>query len=335
LDEELIKTLREISNKFGDARRTKLTDMMAPEEEQPAINEEEIGLLLFDNDSLRAIQKDNLQGGKRGRKGVNIKPPKGANLINTLYTTNMSTVAVLTNKGRIYHFSLADLEYEKDYSVYELIELQDGEKPVLLMDSSSFNNYKNLVTVSKNGYIKKSSITEYATRSKRGTVAVKLEDNDSIVSIFLSLSDEDKVFIVSSSGNYNFYTLANISATGRATRGVKGIKLDDGEYVMSATIIKQNVMYRGLLTIASNGQGKISPIDEFGVTTRGTKGRQVMNTKDNTIAAVYAVPEGQEQIYISAEGKAVIVDTNSLPVQSRVTAGIKIINTTSSKIEIM
>ena len=335
LDEELIKTLREVSNKFGDDRRTKVTDILVIEEEQSPVNEEEIGLLLFDNDSIRAIQKDNLQGGKRGHKGVNIKPPKNASLINTLYTTNMGTVAVLTNRGRMYHFSLADLEYEKDYSVYELIELQDGEKPILLMDSSSFNSYKNLITVSKNGYIKKSSIIEYASRAKRGVAAVKLEDEDSLVSIFLSTSDEDKVFIVSSSGNYNFYSLDNVSATGRVTRGVKGIKLESDENVVSATIIKKNVIYRGLLTIASNGQGKISPIDEFSTTARGAKGRQVMNTKDNSVAAVYAVPDGQEKIYVSAAGKAVIVDIAAIPVQSRVTAGVKIINTISNKIEVM
>lgn len=334
LDNELIKTLREVANKFGDERRTKVINLLE-EDETVDVKEEEIGLLLFDNNSIRAIQKDNLQGGKRGRKGVNIKPPKDASLINTLYTTNMGTVAVLTNRGRMYHFSLNDLEYEKDYSVYELIELQDGEKPILLMESSSFNTYKNLITVSKKGYIKKSSITEYTTRSRRGVAAVKLEENDNIVSIFLSSSDEDKVFIVSSAGNYNFYSLDNISTTGRATRGVKGIKLEENEYVISATIIKQNVMYRGLLTIASNGQGKISPIDEFGITTRGIKGRQVMNTKENTIAAVYAVPEGQEKVYISAEGKAVIIDIDSIPIQSRVTAGIKLIDTTSMMIEVM
>jgi DNA gyrase subunit A len=334
LDEELIKTLREVANKFGDERRTKVINLLE-EDETADIKEEEIGLLLFDNDSIRAIQKDNLQGGKRGRKGVNIKPPKDSSLINTLYTTNMGTVAVLTSRGRMYHFSLADLEYEKDYSVYELIELQDGEKPILLMDSSSFNSYQNLITVSKNGYIKKSSIAEYSSRSKRGIAAVKLEGDDSIVSIFLSSSDEDKVFIVSSSGNYNFYSLDNINATGRATRGVKGIKLENGENVVSATIIKKNVIYRGLLTIASNGQGKISPIDEFSTTARGAKGRQVMNTKDNSVAAVYAVPDGQEKIYVSAAGKAVIVDIAAIPVQSRVTAGVKIINTISNKIEVM
>lgn len=336
LDAELIKILREVADKFGDERRTKLVNILEPEEDEKVeIKEEELGLLLFDNNSIRAIQKDNLQGGKRGRKGINIKPPKNANLINTLYTTNLGTVAVLTNRGRMYHFSLNDLEYEKDYNVYELIELQDGEKPILLMDSTSFNSYKNLITISKKGYIKKSAITEYTSRSKRGVAAVKLEDNDNLVGIYLSSSDEDKIFIVSSNGYYNYYSLDNISTTGRATRGVKAIKLNEDEYVISATIVKKNLTYKGLLTIASNGQGKITSFEEFNTTSRGIKGNQVMNTKDNVVAAIYAVPEAQEKIYISAAGKAVIVDVAAIPIQSRVTSGIKIIETNSNKIEVM
>lgn len=336
LDAELIKILREVADKFGDERRTKLVNILEPEEDEKVeIKEEELGLLLFDNNSIRAIQKDNLQGGKRGRKGINIKPPKNANLINTLYTTNLGTVAVLTDRGRMYHFSLNDLEYEKDYNVYELIELQDGEKPILLMDSTSFNSYRNLITVSKKGYIKKSAITEYTSHSKRGVIAVKLEDNDVLVGIYLSSSNEDKIFIVSSNGYYNYYPLDNINTTGRATRGVKAIKLNEDEYVISATIVKKNLTYKGLLTIASNGQGKITPFEEFNTTSRGVKGNQVMNTKDNVVAAIYAVPETQEKIYLSAAGKAVIVDVAAIPIQSRVTSGIKIIETNSNKIEVM
>lgn len=337
LDEEIIKKLQEVASKFGDARRTKIMNMtIVEDDEKVEIKEEELGILLFDNNTIRAIVVDNLQGGKRGRKGVNIKPPKNANLINTLYTTNLGTVSVITNKGRMYQFTLNDLEYEKDYSVYELIEMQDGEIPILLMDSTSFNAYKNLVTISKNGYIKKSSITEYATaRTKRGVVAAKLDDDDTLVGVYLSSSDEDKVFIVSSVGYYNYYALNNINATGRATRGVKAIKLDDGESVISATIIKQGINYRGILTIASNGQGKITPLDEFNTTSRGIKGNQVMNIKDNKIAAASAIAEDKEKIYVAAAGKAVIVDISSIPIQSRVTAGIKIIGTTSEKIEII
>ena len=338
LDEELIKVLRNIAEKYGDARRTKILNIVESDiSESESIKEEDISIMLFDNNMIRLVQKDDLQGGKRGRKGVNIKPPKNANLINTLYTTNLGTVAAFTNAGRMYNFSLADLDYGKDYSIYELITPQDNEKVLLLIDTTSFNSYHNLVTVSKKGYIKKTAVKEYGSRMKKGVTAVKLEDNDSLIGVFLSSNDSDRVFIASTSGNYNFYKLNEISCTGRATRGVKAIKLTSSESIQSATIVKNDLQYYGILTITTSGRGKITPVSDFNETTRAIKGAQVMNTKDDKLAVVYAVPETQEKIFISANNKAVLLNIKNIPIQNRNTSGVSIIDAKDSntKIEIM
>ena len=336
LDNELIKTLNEVANKYGDERRTKILNLVEPEEnEVEAIKEEEVGVMLFDNNMLRLVKKEDLQGGKRGRKGVNIKPPKNASLINTLYTTNLGIVAAFTNLGKMYNFSLSDLEYDKDYSIYELIIPQDNEKVILLIDSTSFNAYQSIVTVSKNGYIKKSSVRDYNVRAKKGTTAVKLEENDILIGVYLSMNNEDRMFIASSAGTYNFYKLNELSTTGRATKGVKAIKLLENETIKSATIIKQNINYRGILTITTGGKGKITSIEDFNETSRAVRGPQVMATKEEELAVVYAVPETQEQLFISANNKAVLLDINTIPIQNRATTGIKIIDTRADKIEIM
>lgn len=338
LDNELIKILQDVANKYGDARRTKILNIVEPNDtDSEIIQEEELGIMLFDNNMIRLVKKEDLQGAKRGRKGVNIKPPKNANLINTLYTTNLGIVTAFTNLGRMYNFSLSDLDYGKDYSIYELIEPKDNEKVILLIDTTSFNAYKYLVTVSKNGYIKKSLITEYKTRAKKGTAAVKLEDDDKLVGVYLCMSDEDKVFIASSSGNYNFYKIEELSSTGRSTRGVKAIKLNDNEIVQTATIVKQNVEYKGILTITSSGRGKITTLDDFNETSRAVKGPQVMALKEEKLAVVYAVPETQERIFVVANNKAVLIETNMIPIQNRVTAGIRIIDARDidTSIEIM
>lgn len=338
LDEELIKVLRNVAEKYGDERRTKILNIVDNDtEESESIKEEDVSIMLFDNNMIRLVQKDDLQGGKRGRKGVNIKPPKNANLINTLYTTNLGTVAAFTNAGRMYNFTLTDLDYGKDYSIYELISPQDNEKVLLLIDTTSFNSYHNLVTVSKKGYIKKTAVKEYGSRMKKGVTAVKLEDGDSLISVFLSSNDDDKVFIASTSGNYNFYKLNEISCTGRATRGVKAIKLASSESIQSATIVKSDLRYHGILTITTSGRGKITPVSDFNETTRAIKGAQVMNTKDDKLAVVYAVPETQEKIFISANNKAVLLNIKNIPIQNRNTSGVSIIDAKDSntKIEIM
>ena len=338
LDAELIKVLREVATKYGDARRTKIQNLVEVDNEAaPIIQEEDVGVMLFDNNMLRVVKRDDLQGGKKGRKGINIKPPKNANLINTLYTTNLGVVTGFTNLGRMYNFSLTDLDNNKDYSVYELLSLQDNEKIILLIDTTSFTSYHNLVTVSKNGYIKKSAVSEYGKRARKGTVAVKLEENDQLVGVYLSMNDEDRMFIASNSGNYNFYPLSEIGSTGRATKGVKAIKLGKDEKVRAATIIKKDISYKGIITITSSGRGKITPVDDFSETSRAIKGSQVMTLKDESLATVYAVPESQSKLFVSANNKAVLLDVASIPIQNRTTAGVRIIDArgVDATIEIM
>ena len=338
LNNELIKTLQVVADKYGDARRTKILNIVENENnEEQQIQEEEVGVMLFDNNMLRLVKKEDLQGGKRGRKGVNIKPPKNANLINTLYTTNLGVVAAFTNAGRMYNFSLADLDYGKDYSVYELIVLQDNEKVLLLIDTTSFNAYHNLVTISKKGYIKKTATREYNVRAKKGTAVMKLDTDDRLVGVYLSMSDEDKIFITGSAGNYNFYEIGEVSATGRMTKGVKAIKLGTAETICAATLVKKNINYRGLLTITTTGKGKITKIEDFNTTSRAIKGPQVMDLKTETLATVFAVPETQEKIFITTNNKAVLLNVDSIPIQNRVTSGVRIIDArgVESGIEIM
>jgi len=338
LNNELIKTLQVVADKYGDARRTKILNIVENEDnEEQQIQEEEVGIMLFDNNMLRLVKKEDLQGGKRGRKGVNIKPPKGANLINTLYTTNLGVVAAFTNAGRMYNFSLADLDYGKDYSVYELIVLQDNEKVLLLIDTTSFNAYHNLVTISKKGYIKKTATREYNVRAKKGTAVMKLDTDDRLVGVYLSMNDEDKIFITGSAGNYNFYEIGEVSATGRMTKGVKAIKLGATETICAATLVKKDINYRGLLTITTTGKGKITKIEDFNTTNRAIKGPQVMDLKTETLATVFAVPETQEKIFITTNNKAVLLNVDSIPIQNRVTSGVRIIDArgVESGIEIM
>lgn len=336
LDEKLIEILRDVATKFGDDRRTKIQNIVNIEEtETEPINEQDLTIMLFDNNIIRIIPKEEVQGGKKGRKGINIKPPKNANLIDTLYSTNLGSLAAFTNFGRMYNFSLTELEYNKDYSVYELIQLQDTEKVMLLIDTTSFNSYHNLITVSKNGYIKKTNVNEYNVRAKKGTFAVKLEESDKLINVFLSSNDEDKIFIVSSSGNYNYYPLSEISATGRTTKGVKAIKLNKNESVKSCTIIKKDINYKGILTITSSGKGKISPLTDFSETSRAVKGPAVMALKEENFSFAGAILETQTNIFLLANNKAVNLEINSIPIQNRTTIGVKLIQAVNATIEVI
>lgn len=339
LDAELIKILRQVADKFGDNRRTKVINLVEKDEEEiPQIQEDDVAVMLFDNNMLRVVKSDELNGAKRGKKGTNLKPPKNANLINTLYTTNLGSIAAFTSGGRMYSFGLSDLEYGKDYSIYELIQLQDNEKVLTLIDNNSFSSFKYILFVTKQGLIKKSKTSEYNTRAKKGQVAIKLKDEDSIVNVFLSSNEKDKVMIASNSGYSVFYDHTDIAAIGRASQGVKAIKLKSDEYVVAATMVKENISYKGILSITSTGKGKMTKVEDYNETSRAIKGSLVQKLDDEEeLATIYAVPENQEKVFVTANNKAVTLLAKEIPIQGKLTSGVRIIDIRglNVKVEIM
>ena len=340
LDAELIKVLRSVADKFGDERRTTIVNVVEKNEddETPQIQEDDVAVMLFDNNMLRVVKSDEINGAKRGKKGTNLKPPKNANLINTLYTTNLGSIAAFTSGGRMYSFGLSDLEYGHDYSVYELIQLLDDEKVLTLIDNNSFSSFKHILFVTKQGLIKKSKTSEYNTRAKKGQVAIKLKEDDSIVNVFLSSNEKDRVMIASNSGYSVFYDHSDIAAIGRASQGVKAIKLKSNEYVVGATMVKENISYKGIFSITSTGKGKMTKVEDYNETSRAIKGSLVQKLDDEEeLAAIYAVTEEQDKIFVTANNKAVALLTKEIPVQGKLTSGVRIIDIRglNVKVEIM
>lgn len=225
LDEELIKVLREVANKFGDARRTVIMDIAENEDELEEIKEEEIIVSISDNKKLKLFSRDSKKK----------KPPTSNDVI---YTTNLNTLAVFTESGKMYTVDLSKLSFNKDYVISELIKTNDNV--LLVIDTPTLNAYHNIITVSKKGYIKKSATSEYQIRARKGTAAAKLDADDMLIGVYLSSDDTNKILIVSSSNYYNCYDIGQLSQIGRITRGVKGIKLDKEETVAFADLIKDD-----------------------------------------------------------------------------------------------
>ena len=230
LDEKLIETLNLVSNKFGDARRTKVENVLGDEEEPEEIKEQDI-VVIYSGDKMKLVEKKDNE--------VSYKLPKGASKWNIIYTTNLGSLILITDEGKMYNASLSKLKFNKEYKINEVFEI-GGEHPRLLIDTLSFNAYKSLTCITKNGFIKKSRMNEYTSRSKKGVSIIKLDKDDKIVGLILSSDDDDKVTIISNNDYYNCYSLNELSYTGRMTKGVKAIKLNEKEYVKEAKWVGDN-----------------------------------------------------------------------------------------------
>ncbi len=219
LDEELIKVLKEVSEKFGDARRTKVENILGDEEEPEEIKEEDV-IVLQNGSSIKVVKKD-VNRGKRGKAQTEI------------FTVNLDSLLLFTSSGKMYTEMLNKIKYDKDIKLTDIFPI-GSEKPLLLIDSRTFNAFQTVTCVTKNGYIKRSEISEFAVRARKGTPIIKLDKDDELIMVLPSSDEDDKVFILSNNNYYNCYPISTIGCTGRVTKGVKAIKLAADEYVQEA-----------------------------------------------------------------------------------------------------
>ena len=215
LDKTLIEILNTVSEKFGDARRTKITNVLGEEEEPEEIQEQDIAVV-YDMKTLQIKEKSKV-----------IKKQ------NVIFTTNLGTLTLITDAGKMYNISLSKLKLGKEYKINEVAEI-GGEHPRLLIDTMSFNAYNSMTCITKKGFIKKSHTSEYLSRAKKGVAVMKLDPDDLIISVIMSSDDDDKIVIIGNNDYYNCYPLKDIGYTGRNTKGVKAIKLEKDGYVKEA-----------------------------------------------------------------------------------------------------
>ena len=215
LDEKLIEALNNVSQKFGDARRTRVENILGDEEEPEEIKEEDV-IVLQNGNNIKIVKK----GEKCGRAQE------------SFYSTNLGSLILITDSGKMYSETIHKIKYNQVVKLTDIFPI-GAEKPLLLIDGRTFNAFQSITCVTKNGFIKKSRTSEYLTRAKKGIGVIKL-DEDTLVSIILSSDDDDKVVIVSNADYYNCYSLSEIGYTGRMTKGVKAIKLDKDGYVKQA-----------------------------------------------------------------------------------------------------
>lgn len=335
LDAELIKILREVADKFGDERRTKIMNITEEEEnEQEQIEEKDIAVMLFSNNSIRMVAQNDILGAKKGRKGKNLPLPKNAKLIDTLYTTNLSSVYAITQTGKLYSTSLSHLSENEDFSLYEL-GIDGEDKIVKVFSTMNFDFNKYLCFFTKQGMIKKTLMGEYLTRTRKGTQAIKLKPGDEVIECLFLPNDKGEIMTASSGGCIVRFAHEDIAPTGRVAIGVKGMKLENGETLVSACYIDDAQKYKGVLTLSSKGKGKITSLNEFSCTNRTAKGVIAQKLdNDEKLNMICLVKEEEDNFNLLTDNTVVSLSSTDIPIQGRATSGNKLIDLKDKNVKV-
>lgn len=322
LDAELIKILREVADKFGDARRTKILDNYEEEEEVVNVEEKNITVMVLSNNTLVYTEQE-LEGAKKGRKGKTLPIPKNVKVIDSFYATNLSTVYILTQSGKMYSHSLARLEENEALSFYDLgINANDNVVKVFPATNLEFSKY--LFFITKQGMLKKTISTEYQN-VRKGTQAIKLKSEDEIVDCFFVFDEKEEIMTFSSAGNVVRFKQSEVTPTSRATAGVKGMRLGNDEEIISGFVLSAEKEYKGVFTVSTAGQGKITPLNEFSVTSRTARGIVCQKLDGEKLNVAYLIGD-EEKLTLLAGNKIISLETKDIPIQGRTTIGVKLIN---------
>ena len=190
------------------------------------------------------------------------------------------------------------------------------EEKVVTAALCAKNQTGNIIFITKKGILKKSKLSEYNLKRNSGALAIKLDSDDQIVSILLT--DNDRIGIASAQGLFIMIETKDINAIGRVARGVQGMKLNTGDCVVGARVIKSDD--RELISVSEDGYIKRTPINEFRVTGRATKGVKIQNT--NNLCDFLPVGDESDILVVSTSSQ-IRLKFRDIPSLSRGTQGVK------------
>ena len=311
--EEIKKGWREVANKFGDARRTKILNISNDEE---TIEQKQLSLSFTNEGAVFVSETSTLYSQRRNGVGSKFKLDKGEFVVDTLIGNNTDEVLFFTQRGAYYHLKMGEFNIGEKQYLNSLLPINGDDEIKSATILSKDTESSNILFLTKNGILKKSALSEYNLRRNTGVQALKLDDGDLIASILI-LKDE-RVGILTKEGNFIIIETKDIRPIGRVARGVVGIKLNEGDEVVSGRVVPKET--REIISVSEDGYSKRTNINEFKITGRATKGVKIQRA-DNLCDFLPLID--LSDILVVSSTTQIRVKAEEIPVLSRGTQGVK------------
>lgn len=325
LKKEIELGLREVANKFGDERRTKILNLT--EENGESIEIKTLQLSLTNKNSIFVSEASSLYTQKRGGVGSKLKMDKGEYIISTLSVDTNETILFFTHDGDFYSYKASNLPIGEKVSIETLITLKNWQKVRAISSIKEKNNNNFILFITKNGYIKKSEFSEYNTNRAIGIRAIALDDGDEITNVLFT--NKEKVGIVTECGNFVVVRTDDIRPIGRIAKGVKAIKLNEDDHVIKAHLIPSTA--KEIVSISGTGLCKRTDIKEFSTQSKNTKGSKIQKVIDGDWIADFIPVSTESELLIAATNSCIKISLQEVPLLSRGAQGNKTIKLTSTE----
>jgi len=321
--------LTQVKEKYGDARRTRITIDTSELNVEDLIAEEDVVITLTHNNYIKRMPLDTYRRQNRGGKGIKGMGTKAADFVdNMLITTTHHTILFFTSRGRVYHLKAYEINEAsrtaKGTAIINLLQLEPGEKITAIIQVKEFQPDHFLFMATKKGIVKKTDIMEFRNLHKGGLIAIRLDDDDDLIGV--KFTDGDSyIMLGTKDGQAIAFSEEDVRAMGRTARGVKGISLKLGDEVVGMDIVRRNAE---VLTVTAGGYGKRTPTEDYRAQTRGGKGLINLKVTEKTgvVIGFKVVHPGQELMLITTGGIVIRTNVDDISTISRNTQGVKLMD---------
>ena len=323
------KEIMEISDKYGDDRRSKIGFDEFDISMEDLIPRENTVIAMTRLGYIKRMTVDNFRAQNRGGKGI-----KGMQTIeedyieDLLMTTTHHYLNFFTNYGRVYRLKAYEIpeagRTARGTAIVNLLQLNAGEKITAMIPIKDYYADKNLFMVTRRGIVKKTSLEEYSNIRKNGLTAINLRDDDELIEVKYTDADSE-IFLITRQGMCIRFRETDVRATGRSSMGVIGMNLSPGDEIVGMQLQNQG---DSLLIVSENGLGKRTFLNEFTLQHRGGKGVKCYKITEKTgdVVGVKAVNDENEIMLITTEGIIIQLRVQEISVLGRITSGVKLIN---------
>ena len=327
--------IHEIKEKYGDARRTKITAQAEEFDLEDLIAEEEVIVTVSHSGYVKRMPIDTYRRQARGGRGIIGSDTKEGDFIKHLFIASTHDyLLIFTNRGKCYWLKVYGIpsmsRQSKGRNIVNLLNL-GNQQIASIINVSSFEDESvdqtkqpQLVMATKNGIVKKTKLSAYGNPRATGVIAIKLDPNDELIGVAMT-TGINHIILGTRDGMTIRFNESQVRSMGRASRGVRGINLRQGDAVVGMVIVEEKA---ALFTICENGYGKRTGLENYRSQSRGGVGLKNIKTSDRNgkVVALKAVQNTDDLMMITAHGMIIRTGLDQIRSIGRNTQGVRLIN---------
>ncbi|MEM7009676.1 MAG: DNA gyrase subunit A [Thermodesulfobacteriota bacterium] len=322
--------LTEIKDRYGDERKTEILDSSEEISIEDLIADEDMVVTITHEGYIKTTSLSVYRSQRRGGKGRTGMTTKDLDFVETLFIASQHNyVLFFSNHGKCYWLKVHEIPEAgptaRGKALVNLLNLADGEKVAAVLPVVEFKDDQYIIMATKDGVVKKTKLSAYSRPRVGGIIALNIRDDDELIEAKIT-SGNDEILISSNYGQAIRFKEDDVRDMGRTATGVRGIKLDKGDRVVSLEVIENPDAQ--ILTVTEKGYGKRTLVSEYRITGRGGKGVITIKTtgKNGRVVGTFQVTNDTEVMMITTQGGKVIrMNASEISIFGRGTQGVRLI----------